>query len=96
MTVILRFSPRPRPPPLFCLARLRARLARPVLYVDHARLVGLAGARRGGAVVRYDAVVFAMQQPFAQLIWRADLAVLYDTQGGILVQPAVRWKRLQR
>jgi len=40
----------------------------------------------------YDAVVFAMQQPFAQLIWRADLAVLYDTQGGLLVQPALRWK----
>ena len=40
----------------------------------------------------YDAVVFAMQQPFAQLIWRADLAVLYDTQGGVLVQPALRWK----
>lgn len=33
-----------------------------------------------------------MQQPFAQLIWRADLAVLYDTQGGVLVQPALRWK----
>jgi len=40
----------------------------------------------------YDAVVFAMQQPFPQLIWRADLAVLYDTQGGVLIQPAVRWK----
>ena len=40
----------------------------------------------------YDAVVFAMQQPFAQLIWRADLAVLYDTQGGVLIQPALRWK----
>jgi hypothetical protein len=37
--------------------RLRARLARPVLYVDHARLVGLAGARRGGSVVRYDAAI---------------------------------------
>ena len=36
----------------------------------------------------YDAVVFAMQQPFPQLIWRADLAVLYDTQGGVLIQPA--------
>ncbi len=37
-------------------------------------------------------MVFALQQPFAQLVWRADLSVLYDTQGGILVQPAVRWK----
>ncbi len=38
-------------------ALLQRRLARPVLYADHARQVGLAGARRGGSVVRYDAVV---------------------------------------
>ena len=32
---------------------LRARLARPVLYVDHARQVGLDGARWDGDVLRY-------------------------------------------
>jgi len=41
----------------------------------------------------YDAVAFALQQPFPNLIWRADLAVLYEpAAGGILVQPGVRWK----
>jgi len=40
----------------------------------------------------YTALAFAFQQPFENLIWRADLAVLYDLGGGMLVQPAVRWK----
>jgi hypothetical protein len=41
----------------------------------------------------YDALAFALQQPFPNLIWRADLAILYEpTAGGILVQPGVRWK----
>lgn len=40
----------------------------------------------------FDAVVLALQQPFPNLIWRADLAVLYDVKGGLLLQPAVRWK----
>ena len=40
----------------------------------------------------YKAMAIAIQQPFPNLIWRADLAVLYDTGGGILVQPALRWK----
>jgi hypothetical protein len=40
----------------------------------------------------YKAFAFALQQPFPSLIWRADLAVLYDTGGGLLLQPAVRWK----
>jgi hypothetical protein len=40
----------------------------------------------------YKAVAVAIQQPFAALIWRADLAVLYDTGGGLLIQPALRWK----
>ena len=26
------------------------------------------------------------------LIWRADLAILYDTEGGYLIQPGLRWK----
>ncbi len=53
---------------------------------------GTATTAAPGVKGGYDAVVFALQQPFAQLVWRADLSVLYDTQGGILVQPAVRWK----
>jgi hypothetical protein len=40
----------------------------------------------------YDAVAFAVQQAFPDLIWRADLSVLYDLGGGILIQPALRWK----
>ena len=40
----------------------------------------------------YDAIAFALQQPFPGLVWRADLSVLYDLKGGVLVQPAVRWK----
>ncbi len=40
----------------------------------------------------FNAVAFALQQPFPGLIWRADLAVLYDTNGGFLIQPGVRWR----
>ncbi len=40
----------------------------------------------------YNAAVLAFQQPFPQLIWRADFAALYDFKGGLLIQPAVRWK----
>jgi hypothetical protein len=40
----------------------------------------------------FKAVVIALQQPFPNLIWRADLSVLYDLQGGVLIQPGVRWK----
>lgn len=35
---------------------------------------------------------FAMQQPFPNLIWRGDLAVLVDPQGGYLIQPGLRFK----
>lgn len=41
---------------------------------------------------QYDAIAFAMQQPSPTLAWRFDLAVLYDVEGGVLVQPGVRWK----
>lgn len=44
----------------------------------------------------YKAVAMALQQPFPNLIWRGDLAVLYDTGGGLLIQPGVRWKPNQR
>ena len=39
-----------------------------------------------------DYVVFAFQQPFPNLIWRFDFAVLVDTAGGYLVQPGVRYR----
>ena len=39
-----------------------------------------------------DYVVFAFQQPFPNLIWRLDMAVLIDTAGGYLVQPGVRYR----
>lgn len=40
----------------------------------------------------FKAVALALQQPFPNLIWRADFSLLYDLQGGVLVQPAIRWK----
>ena len=40
----------------------------------------------------YNAFALALQQPFPSLIWRADFAALYDPKGGLLLQPAVRWK----
>ncbi|MBI1238569.1 MAG: DUF1302 family protein [Alphaproteobacteria bacterium] len=40
----------------------------------------------------FHAFVLAAQQPFPNLIWRADLSVLADVNGGALIQPGVRWK----
>lgn len=40
----------------------------------------------------FHAFAFALQQPLPNLIWRFDVAALYDIQGGLFVQPAVRWK----
>lgn len=40
----------------------------------------------------WDGLVFAFQQPFPSLVWRADLSVLWDLNGGLFVQPAVRYK----
>ena len=37
-------------------------------------------------------VVFAFQQPFPNLIWRADFAILVDVAGGYLVQPGLRYR----
>lgn len=37
-------------------------------------------------------LVFAFQQPFPSLVWRVDFSALYDAEGGLLLQPAVRWK----
>ena len=39
-----------------------------------------------------DYVAFAFQQPFPNLIWRADFAMLIDVQGGVLFQPGVKYK----
>lgn len=60
-------------------------------------LSGLGGDERhrpgGGEDDRgWDGLVFAFQQPLPNLTWRIDLSVLYDTGGGIYVQPAVRYK----
>ena len=35
---------------------------------------------------------FAFQQPSPTLKWRTDFAFLYDTEGGYLVQPGIRYK----
>jgi hypothetical protein len=40
----------------------------------------------------FNALAFALQQPFPGLIWRADLTVLYDVNGGVLVQPGFKWR----
>lgn len=40
----------------------------------------------------WDGLVFAFQQPFPNLVYRIDGAVLYDTRGGLLTQLGLRWK----
>ena len=40
----------------------------------------------------FNAIAVAFQQPFPNLIWRADLSVLYDLEGGTLVQPGVKYR----
>jgi len=37
-------------------------------------------------------LTFAFQQPFPNLIWRGDFAVLADVRGGLFFQPGVRYK----
>lgn len=39
----------------------------------------------------WNGLVFAVQQPSPTLTWRFDGAILYDTRGGILFQPALRY-----
>ncbi|MBQ0720726.1 MAG: hypothetical protein KBT88_09455 [Gammaproteobacteria bacterium] len=60
-------------------------------------LSGLGGSthkRPGGGEQDHgwDGLVFAFQQPFPGLIWRVDLSVLYDMEGGHMIQPGVRYK----
>eukprot|EP00456_Euglypha_rotunda_P038781 TRINITY_DN2981_c0_g1_i6.p3 TRINITY_DN2981_c0_g1~~TRINITY_DN2981_c0_g1_i6.p3 ORF type:complete len:314 (+),score=97.00 TRINITY_DN2981_c0_g1_i6:90-1031(+) len=38
----------------------------------------------------WDGLVFAFQQPFPNLVYRVDAAVLYDTRGGLLAQLGLR------
>ncbi len=40
----------------------------------------------------FDALAFALQQPSKTLMWRFDLAILYDVEGGHFIQPGVRYK----
>lgn len=40
----------------------------------------------------WHGVVLAFQQPFPSLVWRLDGSILYDFEGGFLIQPAVRYK----
>ncbi|MFP5305356.1 MAG: DUF1302 family protein [Gammaproteobacteria bacterium] len=51
-----------------------------------------AASTGGGIDHGSNYLVFAFQQPFPSLVWRADFALLYDVEGGLLVQPALRWK----
>ena len=60
-------------------------------------LSGLGGSTHkrpgGGEQDRgWDGVVFAFQQPLPGLIWRVDMSILYDMEGGHMIQPAVRYK----
>jgi len=51
---------------------------------------GRCGRPEGNDNANY--VSFAFQQPFPNLIWRADFAMLIDIQGGVLLQPGLRYK----
>ena len=55
-----------------------------------AALVPGAGAPRGSSSADY--VVFAFQQPFPNVIWRVDFAILMDVEGGFFIQPGVRYR----
>ena len=55
-----------------------------------AAFVPNAAAPKGSSAADY--VVFAIQQPFPNLIWRFDFALLIDVEGAYLVQPGVRYR----
>lgn len=52
----------------------------------------LAGTAQPTGQDSADYVAFAIQQPFPDLIWRADFTVLADVDGGFLLQPGVRYR----
>ena len=70
------------------------------IYKSHSDLFGRYIGGMGGSAQHesrgfgggYKAVALALQQPFPNLVWRADLAMLYDVQGGVFIQPTLRWK----
>ncbi len=59
-----------------------------------AAFVDGAAAPRGSSAADY--VVFAFQQPSRSLLWRLDLALLIDVEGGYLIQPGVRYRPSDR
>lgn len=65
------------------------------MFGRHLSGMGATGARTSGLPTgesSFNAVAFAFQQPFPNLIWRADMSVLYDLKGGALIQPGLKWK----
>lgn len=65
------------------------------LFGRHLSGMGATGDRTTGLPSgenSFNAVAFAVQQPFPNLIWRADFSVLYDINGGALIQPGLKWK----
>lgn len=57
-------------------------------------LGGNASTRPGGAEESrgWHGLVLAFQQPFPGLKWRVDGSILYDMEGGYMIQPSVRYK----
>jgi hypothetical protein len=53
---------------------------------------GTSSTSAGGYNGGWDGLVFAFQQPFPNLVYRIDGALLYDTRGGVLAQLGLRWK----
>lgn len=49
-----------------------------------------AASPRGSGAADY--VVFGFQQPSKSLLWRLDMAILIDVEGGYLVQPGIRYR----
>ena len=65
------------------------------MFGRHLSGMGATGARTSGLPEgedSFNAIAFAVQQPFPNLIWRADFSVLYDVNGGALIQPGLKWK----
>lgn len=65
------------------------------MFGRHLSGMGATGARASGlpdGIDSFNAIAFAVQQPFPNLIWRGDLSILYDVKGGALIQPGLKWK----
>ncbi|MEM7465809.1 MAG: DUF1302 family protein [Pseudomonadota bacterium] len=59
------------------------------LFTPAAFIDGAAAPRGSDSA---DYIVFAFQQPSASLRWRLDFAMLIDVEGGVQLQPGVRFK----